>query len=244
MRGRAGGRYSQRATRVPRGDGAAWGRAVDARDRSRQLERRCWQDQHVPAPGRGVVAVGASCLARRQRPAKQSHGRLSGTAVGAAARSIGDRRGDPRRRRAVSRGGIRPSGFDRIDLVPGSRFAASFNIPDPHRTRMRNRSACATSSRRSAQGYDLVIIDCPPNLHAASWSAMAASDYLLVPVMPEDFGARNPGRRRKRRDGPRRGEPELADARLSRLDVPGATDGPSDVRRGLAPGKATASSKR
>ena len=84
---------------------------------------------------------------------------------------------------------IRPSGFERIDLLPGSRFAASFNVPDPHRAAYEDQVRLRDFLAPIRDAYDLVMIDCPPNLHAASWSAMAASDYLLVPVMPEDFGA-------------------------------------------------------
>src|SRR5690242_10906836 len=40
-----------------------------------------------------------------------------------------------------------------------------------------------------ARGYDLVLIDCPPNLHLCSWAALVASDYLVVPLQPEDYGA-------------------------------------------------------
>ena len=37
--------------------------------------------------------------------------------------------------------------------------------------------------------YDIVLIDCPPNLHLASWASLVASDALIVPLQPEDFGA-------------------------------------------------------
>ena len=37
--------------------------------------------------------------------------------------------------------------------------------------------------------YDMVLIDCPPNLHLASWTSLVASDALIVPLQPEDFGA-------------------------------------------------------
>ena len=36
--------------------------------------------------------------------------------------------------------------------------------------------------------FDIVLIDCPPNLYRCSWTAMIASDYVIIPVPPEDFG--------------------------------------------------------
>ena len=36
--------------------------------------------------------------------------------------------------------------------------------------------------------YHLTLIDCPPNLHLCSWAALVASDYLIVPLQPEDYG--------------------------------------------------------
>ena len=38
-------------------------------------------------------------------------------------------------------------------------------------------------------GYDLVLIDCPPNLHLCSWASMAAASHVVVPLQPEDFGS-------------------------------------------------------
>jgi chromosome partitioning protein len=37
--------------------------------------------------------------------------------------------------------------------------------------------------------FDLCLIDCPPNLHLCSWAALVASDFLIVPLSPEDYGA-------------------------------------------------------
>jgi chromosome partitioning protein len=38
-------------------------------------------------------------------------------------------------------------------------------------------------------GFDLVLIDCPPNLYQCTWNALLAADHVVVPVPPEDFGA-------------------------------------------------------
>ncbi|HEV3168250.1 MAG TPA: ParA family protein [Isosphaeraceae bacterium] len=84
---------------------------------------------------------------------------------------------------------IQPTGFDRIDLVPGSRTATSFNTPDPHLADTDSQLVLREFTREVADGYDLVLIDCPPNLHLCSWAALAASDFLVVPLQPEDYGA-------------------------------------------------------
>jgi chromosome partitioning protein len=84
---------------------------------------------------------------------------------------------------------IHPSGVDRIDLVPGSRFATSWNVPDPHLAPDANQVGLARFVADVRDRYDLCLIDCPPNLHLCSWSALVASDCLIVPLQPEDYGA-------------------------------------------------------
>ena len=41
---------------------------------------------------------------------------------------------------------------------------------------------------REAVEFDIVLIDCPPNLYRCSWTALVAADYVVIPVPPEDFG--------------------------------------------------------
>jgi chromosome partitioning protein len=84
---------------------------------------------------------------------------------------------------------IHPTGLDGVDLVPGSRAAASFNTPDPHRADPEQQDVLRAFLEEAACGYDLALIDCPPNLHLCSWAALAASDHLVVPLQPEDYGA-------------------------------------------------------
>lgn len=90
---------------------------------------------------------------------------------------------------AVPASVIRPSGVAGVDLVAGSRRAASFNVPDPHTADWPLQVALRDFLADVSGGYDLVMVDCPPNLHLCSWAALVASDALVVPLQPEDFGA-------------------------------------------------------
>jgi chromosome partitioning protein len=84
---------------------------------------------------------------------------------------------------------IRPSGIAGVDLLPGSGRAASYNVPDPHLTGWDAQVALREFLAELRGRYDLVVIDCPPNLHLCSWAALVASDHVLVPLQPEDYGA-------------------------------------------------------
>ena len=44
-----------------------------------------------------------------------------------------------------------------------------------------------------ADEFDLVLIDCPPNLHLCSAAALVASDAIVIPLQAEDFGAQGLG---------------------------------------------------
>ena len=61
---------------------------------------------------------------------------------------------------------------------------APHNRPEPEREGLNQ-----FLIRDALADYDLVFLDCPPNLYLASWNAMLASDFVVVPVPPEDFGA-------------------------------------------------------
>jgi chromosome partitioning protein len=84
---------------------------------------------------------------------------------------------------------IRATDVAGIDLLAGSRAAASFNVPDPHLSDWPLQMALRDFLADVSDHYDIVMIDCPPNLHLASWTSLVASDALIVPLQPEDFGA-------------------------------------------------------
>jgi chromosome partitioning protein len=84
---------------------------------------------------------------------------------------------------------IHPTGLDGVDIIPGSRAATSFNTPDPHLADSEAKGVIRSFLEEITGWYDLVLIDCPPNLHLCSWAALAASDHLVVPLQPEDYGA-------------------------------------------------------
>ena len=84
---------------------------------------------------------------------------------------------------------IRPTGIAGVDLLPASGRAASYNVPDPHLTEWDAQVAIRDFLAELRGTYDLIMIDCPPNLHLCSWAALVASDYVLVPLQPEDYGA-------------------------------------------------------
>lgn len=84
---------------------------------------------------------------------------------------------------------IRPTGLDGIDLVAGSRHATDFNVPRPHEADAEAQDCLRAFLDEVKGDYALVLIDCPPNLHLCSWAALVASDFLIVPLQPEDYGA-------------------------------------------------------
>jgi chromosome partitioning protein len=84
---------------------------------------------------------------------------------------------------------IKPTGIAGIDLVPGSKRATRFNVPEPHLATPATQFCVREFLAEVRDRYDLVLIDCPPNLHLCSWAALVASDRLVVPLKPEDYGA-------------------------------------------------------
>lgn len=76
--------------------------------------------------------------------------------------------------------------FEGISLVPTNQHLAKFNVPEPERGGMTQ--FAIREFLEQNDHYDIVLIDCPPNLYQCSWNSMIAASYVVIPVPPEDFG--------------------------------------------------------
>jgi chromosome partitioning protein len=75
------------------------------------------------------------------------------------------------------------SPVENLDLVPADIRLARFEMqPDYLTHRLRNQL------QEHGQGYDLVFIDCPPQLGKLLTAALYAADYVLVPCAADAMG--------------------------------------------------------
>jgi chromosome partitioning protein len=75
-----------------------------------------------------------------------------------------------------------------VSLLPGSEAVERLNVTDPESTGTLQ-YAIRDALDDVRDRFDIVLCDCPPNVQLCSWAALVASDAVLVPVPPEDFGA-------------------------------------------------------
>jgi chromosome partitioning protein len=82
---------------------------------------------------------------------------------------------------------VRHTGFQRLDLLAGSRHLTQVNMLPPES--WGELQGGLRDALAELDNYDVTLIDCPPNLHLCSWAAMAAASHVVVPLQPEDFGS-------------------------------------------------------
>jgi len=83
---------------------------------------------------------------------------------------------------------VRPTPFPGLSLLAGGEAAEDWNEPRPWASGLRQfvlRDALADAGA----GFDLVLIDCPPNVQFWAWSALVAAGGVVVPLQAEDYGA-------------------------------------------------------
>ena len=81
---------------------------------------------------------------------------------------------------------IRPTHIDGIHVLPANQFLATYNAPSPERAGVMQ--FALRDFLEPLTAFDVVLIDCPPNLYQCSWNAMLAAEHVLIPIPPEDFG--------------------------------------------------------
>lgn len=83
---------------------------------------------------------------------------------------------------------IRASDFDNLDLVPANLTYRDFDI---FLSRMKNsRSRLKKSLQAAGSDYDVVLLDCPPNISRLSENVFKTADKIIVPVIPTTLSAR------------------------------------------------------
>lgn len=83
---------------------------------------------------------------------------------------------------------IRGSDYDNLDILPSNM---SFRDFDVFLSRMRDTRSRLKKALKTVQAdYDVIILDCPPNISAFSENVFRAADAIVVPVIPTTLSQR------------------------------------------------------
>lgn len=83
---------------------------------------------------------------------------------------------------------IRGSDFDNLDILPANM---SFRDFDVFLSRMKNsRSRLKKALKAVNHDYDVVLLDCPPNISTLSENVFRSADRIVVPVIPTTLSER------------------------------------------------------
>lgn len=83
---------------------------------------------------------------------------------------------------------IHETGIPNIMILPASNDLTDHNTPRPEDAGERQ-YALKDFLAEVRPRFDAILIDCPPNLQLCSWAALLASEFVVVPVIPEDFSS-------------------------------------------------------
>lgn len=85
-------------------------------------------------------------------------------------------------------GAIRGSDYENLDILPSNM---SFREFDVFLSRMKNsRSRLKKTLKAIKADYDVVVLDCPPNISMLSENVLRAADAVIVPVIPTTLSQR------------------------------------------------------
>lgn len=81
---------------------------------------------------------------------------------------------------------VRHTGYEGLDILPSSR---RFREIETHLMMMTRRQEylLLSSIESLDKDYDIILFDCPPSGERIKENALTASDYIILPVIPDDF---------------------------------------------------------
>jgi chromosome partitioning protein len=82
---------------------------------------------------------------------------------------------------------IRPTAYERLEVIPSEVDMCGAEIELSRLENHLHRLRQALEPVRSADGRELILIDCPPSLGILTLNAFAASDFLIVPLQCEYY---------------------------------------------------------
>lgn len=85
---------------------------------------------------------------------------------------------------------IRRSPYSHIDVIPPGMSLPRFDSTDQQEWEKADLHLSLVDAVEQLRGsYDYVVFDCPPRLSLASFAALCASDYVIIPMEAADWGA-------------------------------------------------------
>lgn len=86
-------------------------------------------------------------------------------------------------------GAIRASDYEGLDILPANMDFRDFDVL---LSRMRNKRSRLKKALTAVEGdYDLILLDCPPNISTLSENVFRAADAIVVPVIPTTLSERS-----------------------------------------------------
>jgi chromosome partitioning protein len=86
---------------------------------------------------------------------------------------------------------IHRTAYPHIDLIPATGHFARYDLAQPEQWEGdRLHTALADALVEIAPGYHYVLLDCPPRISLASYAALCASNFVVIPLEAADWGAR------------------------------------------------------
>ncbi|NVO25301.1 ParA family protein [Donghicola sp. C2-DW-16] len=83
---------------------------------------------------------------------------------------------------------IRGSDYDNLDILPANMTFRDFDV---FLSRMKNsRSRLKKALKAVKSDYDVILLDCPPNISTLSENVFSAADGIVVPVIPTTLSQR------------------------------------------------------